>query len=47
MKQGSQQTGGYDYYSPTEQQTQYNAQAAKIEQDLLASIRATNNNMQK
>lgn len=47
MKQGSQQTGGYDYYSPTEQQTQYNAQAAKIEQDLLASIRATNNNIQK
>lgn len=48
MKSGSQQTGGYDYVMPNSSQSQniqYNAQAAKIEQDLLASIKATNNSI--
>lgn len=43
MKQNSQQTGGYDYVpSNGAPALQYNAEAAKIENDLLASIRAYN-----
>lgn len=48
MRQDSQQTGGYDYIMPNRtEQIQYNAQAAQIEQALLASIKATNNNMNR
>lgn len=48
MKQNSQYTGGYDY-TPANSQgmsaLQYNEEAAKIEQDLLASIRASNSSL--
>lgn len=46
MKQNSQYTGGYDYTMPNNgisgSPMQYNAEAARVEQDLLASIRANN-----
>lgn len=48
MKQNSQYTGGYDY-TPANSQgmsaLQYNEEAARIEQDLLASIRASNSSL--
>jgi hypothetical protein len=47
MKSGSTQSGGYDYtlpnfVQPVQNQSQYNAEAAAIEQQLLASITMNN-----
>lgn len=42
MKQNSSQTGGYDYIPNMYNGMQYNQEAAKIENDLLASIRLNN-----